>query len=124
MSDAFVPASRTAPAGAGECVLLEVYVYFRSDPSRADSVRAALARQRTLAGLACGARMRTGLRMEAPGAPRTWLTWLEVYQFEARGSAPDWPDATLEAIERCATASGLADCALEARHREVFRLPG
>jgi len=114
-----MPASSNADASEG--VVLEVYVYFRSDPARADAVRAALARQRTLAGLACGARMRTALRIEAPGASRAWLTWLEVYQFEGHRPAPDWPDATLEAIERCARASGLADCALDARHCEVFR---
>ena len=109
-------------SGAGEGAALEIYVYFRADPTGADAVRAALAKQRTLAGLACGARVRAGVRMEPPDAGKAWVTWLEVYRFERSAAAQDWPAATLEAIERCAAASGLADCALAGRHREVFRL--
>lgn len=106
---------------AGEGKAFEVYVYFRADPARADDVRSALSRQRSLAGLACRAQMRTGLRLEAPEAPKAWQTWLEVYRFERPEPDGDWPAATLEAIERCAAASGLAACALAGRHREVFR---
>jgi hypothetical protein len=107
---------------AGEGGALEIYVYFRADPTRAEAVRAALARQRSLAGQACGAQVRAGMRMEPPDTPKAWVTWLEVYRFEGRAAAEDWPAATLEAIERCAVTSGLADCALAGRHREVFRL--
>lgn len=109
-------------SGAGGAAALEIYVYFRADPGGADAVRAALAKQRTLAGLACGARVRAGMRMEPPDAAKAWVTWLEVYRFEGRAAGQDWPAVTLEAIERCAAQSGLADCALAGRHREVFRL--
>jgi hypothetical protein len=109
-------------SGADISAVLEIYVYFRAAPAREDAVRAALAKQRTLAGLACGAQLRAGPRMEAPDAASDWLTWLEVYRFEGRVATQGWPAATLEAIERCAAASGLADCALAGRHREVFRM--
>lgn len=96
----------------------EVYVYFRSDPSMAGEVRAALERQRARLRQEAGCpEVRTGLRREA--APRDYLTWLEVYRFDA-----DVPEAWLDAIERCARDCGLAALALQGRHREVFRLPG
>lgn len=112
----------SSPAG---CV--EVYVYFRSEPSTAAEVRAALARHRALLDQAGCAGMRTGLRVES--SPKDYLTWLEVHRFDdidgdARGAAAAPLEARLEAIERCARDSGLATLALHGRHREVFGLPG
>ncbi len=99
--------------------MLEIYVYFRSAPAQAGQVQAALARQRSLAGLAGIQGFRSGLRLEAPERPREFLTWLEVYCF---ASLPDggWPSARLAMIEACAQRSGLAALAVQERHAEVF----
>jgi hypothetical protein len=128
-------------AGGTQATSVEVYVYFRSDPAKAAEVLAALARQRALFEQAGHGGLRTGLRRES--GPKDYLTWLEVYRFEAgggggagaavRGAAfqagletglETGLEAGLEAIERCARDSGLAALALQGRHREVFELTG
>ena len=128
-------ASSSVHPDAAQPAACEVYVYFRSTPAQAGAVRAALARQSRLVASACSASVRVGLRLEPGGAPKDYLTWLEVYRLEPGPAAPAWPArgeagvldtgplaGVLEAIERCARDSGLVGLAMQGRHREVFTL--
>ena len=92
---------------------LTAYVYFRSGRDDAGRVRAALARQRALVEERLGLRCRVGMRHDED---KPYLTWLEVYE----GIDPDALQATLQAIDRASTDSGLAALALEGRRNEVF----
>ena len=92
---------------------LTAYVYFRSHPDAADRVRAALARQRALVTERLGLRCRFALRHDRE---KPYLTWLEVYE----GIDPAALQASLLAVDRASTDSGLAALALEGRRNEVF----
>lgn len=96
------------PAGA-----LTAYVYFRSGRDDAERVRTTLARQRTLVEERLGLRCRVGVRHDEN---KPYLTWLEVYE----GIDPAALQATLLAIDRASTDSGLAALAPEGRRNEVF----
>lgn len=96
------------PSGA-----LCAYVYFRSSRDDADRVRAALARQGALVAERLGLGCRVALRHDRD---KPYLTWLEVYE----GIDPAALQASLQAIDRASTDSGLAALALEGRRNEVF----
>lgn len=90
----------------------DVYVYFRGDEARGDTLRALRALQSALTA-DLGIRGRIQLRRDEPTAPPTWM---EIY--------PDVPPrqvaSLLEARERLAIAIRLQPALPESVHVEVF----